>query len=406
MSRKISLGIAISLIAIACAITCVITMTFSLNLYNDKIADVQQREEINTRMQEIESYIRSYSIYNINDTDVKTGVYSGYLDGIDDAYAKYYTANEYYNKSLLESGTMVGLGMVIEREVGGYVKVTSVYENSPADNAGIVAGDVISSVNNVSVLESGYTAAESQINYGEEGTKLRFMVRHDGQETEYNLTRSKFEINSVKATLLDNGILYVSFSAINTLTPAQLKEVLDTHAGDGISGYILDLRNCSSGLYTPVSEILNNFIADAHIASAVYKNNSTKTVVETTGEVFTNLPISIIINEKTGGSAELIAVSLRDFNSAKVVGATTMGYALLQETKTFSDGTAIEISVAKIKTANEASSYADTGIQPEFTVEYTGTPEADATKYDTTTDEQLKKAVEVIISATSQQTSE
>ena len=70
MNKKISLGIAISLIAIACAVTFVVTMTVSLNLYNDKIAGVQQREEINTRIQEIDSFVRNYSLYTIDDTSI------------------------------------------------------------------------------------------------------------------------------------------------------------------------------------------------------------------------------------------------------------------------------------------------------------------------------------------------
>jgi len=84
MNKKISLGIAISLIAIACAVTFVVTMTVSLNLYNDKIAGVQQREEINTRIQEIDSFVRNYSLYTIDDTSIKTGIYEGFLDGIAD----------------------------------------------------------------------------------------------------------------------------------------------------------------------------------------------------------------------------------------------------------------------------------------------------------------------------------
>ena len=159
MNKKISIGITISLVAIACALTFVVTMSFSLNMYNGKIADVQQREEMYTKMQEIDSYIKSYSIYDTDDTETKIGVYSGYLNGIDDKYAKYYTTNEYYYKTQLENGVLTGLGMELGREQGGYISVTGVYEDSPAFEAGIIEGDVITSVGGVSVLELGYEAA-------------------------------------------------------------------------------------------------------------------------------------------------------------------------------------------------------------------------------------------------------
>lgn len=399
MNRKISLGIAISLAAIACAVTFVITCTVTLNTYNDKIADVQQREEINTRMQEIDSFIRSYSIYPIDDNAIKTGVYSGYLDGINDKRARYYTTNEYYYKTCLENGRLVGFGMETGREEGGYLKITEVYDNSPASEAGISAGDVITSIGGVSVLETGFKTAAEQIKYGDEGTKQRFLIRRSGEETEYVLTRQSFEIPSVKGVLLDNGILYLGFRAINGVTAAQLEAILEENKNNGVSGYIFDLRDCSGGYYSPVSGILNSFVGGTELASAVYRNNSTKTIAETTGEGFTNLPISIIINEKTGGAAELIAVSLRDFNSAKTVGTVTMGYGTVEETKAFADGTAIEISVATVRTVNEGSIYNEVGVNPEFSVEYKGIKEADPLNYAATTDEQLKKAVEVISTA-------
>ncbi len=396
MNKKISIGITISLVAIACALTFVVTMSFSLNMYNGKIADVQQREEMYTKMQEIDSYIKSYSIYDTDDTETKIGVYSGYLNGIDDKYAKYYTTNEYYYKNQLENGVLTGLGMELGREQGGYISVTGVYEDSPAFEAGIIEGDVITSVGGVSVLELGYEAALSQLKFGDEGTKQRFVVRRSGEETEYNLGRRSFTIISVRGFLLDNGILYLNFDSLNAKTSEQVEEILSRYNAGEIKGYIFDLRDCSSNVYSAVSGVLNSFIGGTRLADMVYRNNSTKPLAETDGNTFTNLPVSIIINERTGGAAELMAVSLRDFNSGKLVGAQTMGYGTIQEARAFSDGTAIEISVARVRTVNELSSYNENGISPEFAVEYSGVPEENPLNYAQTMDEQLKKAVEVI----------
>lgn len=396
MNKKISIGITISLVAIACALTFVVTMSFSLNMYNGKIADVQQREEMYTKMQEIDSYIKSYSIYDTDDTETKIGVYSGYLKGIHDRYAKYYTTNEYYYKSQLENGVLTGLGMELGKEQGGYISVTGVYEDSPAYESGIIVGDVITSVGGVSVLELGYEAALSQLKFGDEGTKQRFVVRRSGEETEYNLGRMSFTIVSVQGFLLDNGILYLNFDSLNAKTGEQTQEILSRYNRGEIKGYIFDLRDCCSNVYTAVSGVLNSFIGGTKLADMVYRNNSTKPLAETDGNTFTNLPISIIINERTGGAAELMAVSLRDFNSGKLVGAQTMGYGTIQEARAFSDGTAIEISVARVRTVNELSNYNENGISPEFAVEYSGAPEESPMNYGTTMDEQLKKAVEVI----------
>lgn len=405
MNKKISLGIAISLIAIACAVTFVVTMTVSLNLYNDKIAGVQQREEINTRIQEIDSFVRNYSLYTIDDASIKTGIYEGFLSGITDKYSGYYTTDEYYYKNMLDSGTLTGIGVETTND-GGYAKITTVYENSPAALEGLEAGDIISAVGGENVLEMGYAAASSQIRFGDEGTKISITVRKGGEETTHSITRKAFEIISVKGTLLDNGILYLDFSAIHNLTGTQTQAIIDNHANDTITGYILDLRNLESGNYSSAAAILDPFVNQLTVATAMYRNNSTTVIGETTAESFTTLPISVITNEKTGGAAELIAVTLRDANGAKIVGTATMGYGTMQEARAFSDGTAVEISVATIIPSNQESVYNEDGVKPEFAVEYAGLPESDPAGYADTYDEQYKKAVEVIISDTNASASE
>ena len=398
MNRKISIGIAISIAAIACAITFVITMTVSLNNYNDKIADVQQRGEIYTKLQEIDAYVRNYSLYTIDDEKMKTGVYSGYLNCMNDNGARYYTTDEYYYKTRLESGNVVGLGFVFEKEESGYIKITDVYAGSPAANEGILPGDVIISVEGVSVLESGYAEAGEQLRYGDEGTRRKFVVRRDGEETEYDIARMAFSIPTVEAVLLDNGILCFTFSSVNEATGAKMNELLLQYSESPVTGYIFDLRGVSSGVYAPVGDIMSHFSGEGEIASAVYKNNSTKIIAQSVGGDFTKLPISIIIDEKTGGSAELIAEALRDHSDGMTVGENTKGEGTLQETRTFNDGTAIEISVAVVHPSSANGFYNGTGIAPEFLVEYDGEREPDPTLYASSSDIQLKKAIEIISS--------
>lgn len=395
MNKKISLGIAISLIAIACAVTFVVTMTVSLNLYNEKIAGVQQREDINTRIQEIDAFVRNYSLYEIDDDDVKTGIYAGYLDGISDKYSDYFTTDEFYYETMLNEGSLVSIGVETVND-GGYPKVTVVYENSSAAAAGIEINDIISAVNGQNVLEIGYERAEELILFGDEGTKTTLTVRHNGTETNHSLVRSEFEISSVKGTFLDNGIVCFTFTTINNLTGKQLTNFLATCPAEEITGYIFDLRNCESGNYNSVGDILSPFTTPMTVANAVYRNKSYQVIAETPGTSSVALPISVITNEKTGGSAELIAVSLRDNAKARITGTATMGYGTLQEYRTFNDGTAVKISVAVIEPGNPASAYEGAGVKPEFIVEYTGIIEENPANYAATFDTQFKKAVEII----------
>lgn len=394
MNKKISLGITISLIAIACAITFVVTMTVSLDLYNARIAGVQQREEINSRLQEIDSFVRNYSLYGVNDEEGRNGVFSGYLDGIDDPYARYYTTDEFYYRTMLENGVLTGLGFETEND-GGYAKVSAVYAGSPAEEAGIAAGDIIAAVGGSNVLEIGYDAAAAQLRFGDEGTRVTLLIRKNGEETELTLTREEFEIRSVTAAFLDNGIIYLRIGTINGKTGSQIAAALDSYP-EPASGYIFDLRDCSSGNYAAVSAIVSPFVSATTLANAVYRDNAVRTAAETTADSFTELPISVIVNERTGGAAELIAVTLRDFNGAKLIGTATMGYGTLQETRSFGDGTAVSLSVAVVLPYRTESAYNETGVSPEFLVEYTGVIEPSPENYAETYDMPYKKAVEVL----------
>lgn len=132
MNKKVSLGVMISLIAVACAITFVLTMTVSLNMYNSMVAGIQERETINAKIKEIDTFVRSSSIYKPNENTLITGIANGYISGTSDKYAKYYTADEYYKLQQLQSGVIIGTG--IETVVNGdYLEVTNVYEGSSAE---------------------------------------------------------------------------------------------------------------------------------------------------------------------------------------------------------------------------------------------------------------------------------
>ena len=145
MNKKVSLGVMISLIAVACAITFVLTMTVSLNMYNSMVAGIQERETINAKIKEIDTFVRSSSIYKPNENTLITGIANGYISGTSDKYAKYYTADEYYKLQKLQSGVIIGTG--IETVVNGdYLEVTNVYEGSSAEVEEITKGGKITAV--------------------------------------------------------------------------------------------------------------------------------------------------------------------------------------------------------------------------------------------------------------------
>lgn len=389
MNKKISIGVTISITALAMAITCIVTMTFSQNLFNSKV-NVKQRTELN----EIENYVRANYINPIDETALTQAISKGYINGINDKYAKYYSPSEYKEEKLSDAGLLVGLGFTVAPDESGYIKLVKIEENSPASEVGLNVNDIIVAVNGEDVLKKGYTQSLSSLK-GEEGSLVNITVRRDGTDSEYQAVRRKLTINSVSSKMLSNSIGYIAVSGFNGNTPDQFTQAVTHLKDNGAKGLVIDLRNNGGGLLDACEKMINYILPKGEIATATYKDGTKKVIVETDDTHQVNLPISVLINGKTASAAELFAVALRDAGKASLVGTNSYGKAVMQYTTELSDGSAIKVTVASIETS-KTPNYEGIGIKPNFEVKLTQTEEQNFVLLDEKTDPQLKKAMEVI----------
>lgn len=390
MKRKFSLGLVISVVAVACAITYVITVTVSTNMFNQLIGGVAQREEIYSKIEEVDSYVRNASYYDIDEQTLNNGIINGYVGGLGDADAAYLSESQALKKKQIESGTMVSAGLELSREESGYIRVDKVYTDSPAASLDIKVGDIITAVNGDNVLEIGAETAISNVD-GDENTNVRLTVQRNGEAKEITATRRFFTIRSVTSTMV-SGYGYIRIEALNSMTDEQFGTELQKMQAQGALGYVIDMRNCS-GTYDCLSDMLSRFIPTQLIANAKYKDGTIAKFIETTGTVENNVPIVVLVNENTSGAAELFAVSLRDFASAKVVGKQTAGKGTVTETKNLSDGTALVITRSEVLPT--VSSTLDGGIGTDFDVEMSGDYDFAPTDL-ASPDPQVSKAFEVL----------
>ncbi|MDR1753646.1 MAG: PDZ domain-containing protein [Eubacterium sp.] len=393
MNKKITLGLCISLVAICCTVTYVLSTTIALNTYNEKIAGIGEREAFYTKYQEIDSFVRNNFIGEIDENGLIVNVFDGYMTGISDKYAKYLTADEYYDFQQNESGSFITAGMITEPENGGYIKVTDVYENSSAAEIGIAAGDIITEVEGVSILESGVGKALNNLR-GDEGTRLNITTLRDGVEAKHTLIRQRIDIVTVRGVVYGD-VGYLRITGFNRLTDIQFLNLFDEMETAGVKGIIMDLRGTGGMLLTPVKNMLNRFIGNAALATAEDKFKNTTNIITTDGSTPSDLPIVALINKDTSNFAELFAAILRDFKNAQIVGTASAGDATMTKTQVLRDGSAITISIAKVKSAASAG-FDGTGIQPDFIVDMTAPVETDITNIENTNDTQLKKAFDIL----------
>ncbi len=394
MNKKISLGVAISLVAIGCAITFILTWTVSLNVYNSKISSVEKYEGVYEKIRQMDIVIRNNYIGTIDDAAVQNGIISGFVNGIGDENAEFVLPSAYYQQQQIESGVVNGAGFEANEDGSGYLVVSNVYKNSSADLNGMRAGDIITEIDgrNVMLMESG--TALDRIS-GEIGTQLTVKYLRDGEIYTVTLIRQQIEIESVTEEMLDRKVGYIRITSFNQKTAEQFSRALNSVLSDKAEALIIDVRQNGGGVYSSVKPMLNRILPATVAATAEYRNGTKKPLIETDSEQQLELPIAVLVDSGTEAAAELFAVALKDEGGAILVGTQTGGKATMLTTYEFPDGTALTLSTAKI-IPSKSESYDDVGLKPDYAVELPSGAYIDYLDHDA--DTQLIKAIEVLVS--------
>ncbi|MGN0686534.1 MAG: S41 family peptidase [Oscillospiraceae bacterium] len=397
MNKKISLGVAISLVAIGCAITFVLTWAVSLKVYNSKIGTAEKYEGMYAKLREIDAAVRTNYIGSFSEDAVEASAINGYIAGLGDKYASYMTGSAYYEIQQTNNGVILGAGFEAEDDGSGYLKVTTVYSGSSADIAGVKVGDIITDIDGKSLLSMEPGTAADKLS-GEVGTRISLKILREGEAVAVNLIRQQLEIESVTGQILDNDIAYIRITSFNAKTAEQFGNVLNSMTAVGAKSLVIDLRRNAGGVTSALKPMLNRFVSSAIIATAEYADGSRKAIVETEAGTVVDLPTAVLVDSGTASAAELFAGALRDEYGAVIVGTQTMGKALLQNTYEFSDGSALTISTARVY-LSKSGTWEGTGIKPNYIAELNVDALPENLTYEI--DSQLQKAIEILSASSS-----
>lgn len=391
MNKKVSLGLTISIAALAAAITFIMTSFFSLQNFNRKVQAVKEKAEKYERLEALDTYIRENYYTELDEEALMNGLLKGYVAGLNDPYSGYMTAEEYRALKERESGQTIGIGVTVTVNEEGYIHIMEVQENSPAEEAGLLVNDLIVTVDGTDVLEIGFEEAVACVK-GEEGTQVTLTVRRDGEDREYTITRRTFDTVTVSGKLLEGHIGYIRISAFRENTPEQFSEVLDQLVANGADALIFDVRDNGGGLLHALEEMLDPLLPEGVIATATYQGGVTENVVYSDASEL-DLPMAVLVNGGSASAAELFAASLRDFDKAQLVGTTTYGKGVMQVTVMMEDGGGLTLTVATYQTTR-SECYHGVGLTPDVQVE--AGENTVIASMDPDTDPQLAKAIELL----------
>ena len=397
MSKKISLGLAISLIFLAIALTITVTMMVAMGIYNDIIKDVSARSGVYSNISEIDDLIRKNYYGEINENLLNTMMSDGYVAGIGDRYSYYMTPDEYARHKEEEKGNKVGIGVIaVYDSKNNNIYVSEVSVGSPAHIQGIEKGDVITAVDGVKVTSSNYNELLQSLE-GAKLTNVQVTFTHNGTEKTVSVARG-YSAQTVYYSIM-NEVGYIKINAFYSTTAKELEDALDYMKKSDVVSVIFDVRNNNTGLISNVVKCIDLIVPVATdgtnaFATAVDKNgNIIETFASDSDSV--NFTMIVLVNSNTSGAAELFACDLRDFGLARLVGAKTAGNGTMQKIFELNDGSAVALTVAKIL-PYKSDSYNDIGIQPDYVVELSAEQNSRLEMLSFEEDLQYQKAMDII----------
>lgn len=397
MNKKISLGLALSLIFLSVALAVTITMTVSMKIYNKIIKDVASRSNLYSSVSEIDDLVRENYFGEINENLLTAMMSGGYVEGVGDRYSYYMTADDYTAYKEEEKGNKGGIGIIaVYDSQNSNIYVAEVSEGSPAQLQGISKGDVITAVDSVAVSQGNYEDLMESLN-GQKLTNVQVTFTHGGESKTVSVARG-YAAQTVYYSVANN-IGYIKITAFYSTTAQQLEKALKHMSSNSVSSIIFDVRNTDTGLIANAVECIDILVPVATegtgaLATAVDKEGNTlETFTSDSNSV--NFSMAVLINGKTSGAAELFACDLRDFGMAQLIGTKTMGNGTMQKVFELSDGGAIALTVAKIN-PYKSESFNGKGLEPDISVELTAEQNSRLEMLSQADDAQYQKAVELL----------
>ena len=404
MSKKVSLGVAATVTLIAMAVTFSMTMTVSMNMFNNTVSSVKNKERMYNKLSEVDRYVRANEYFDINDDTLNDTIASGYMLGISDKYARYYSAKAYSEKVGLANGRLMGIGVAVVKDPSsGYARIIRVYDNTPATNVGLEVGGFITAIGDTSTRSMSDTAAMTSALLGEEGSTVNIKYLTPlREEQSFEITHANYTTPSISTVrLMDNGVGYLRIDSFTSGTAVEFRNAVNSLTNQGATSLIFDLRD-NSGENLNAALVATDYCVPSGLIAQSQDKGGNVTDLRMSDENEITLPMVCLVNGSTASGAELFANALRKMAGATIVGSTTAGKGvLLSDPQSLSDGSAVVITVG-ILLDNEGKNWNGTGLTPDVDASLTNDEQSSYYDFTVDNDPQIAKAINAISGANGQ----
>ena len=352
-------------------------------------------ENVTKKLEQIQDIIDKKYLFEekIDTSEEEAGIYQGFLSGLNDPYAVYYTPDELTSFLDETNGSYCGIGALVSQNVQtGVSTIVRVFEGSPAEEAGILPGDALYKVDGTEVIGMDLSLLVNNYVTGEEGSQLTITVYRENSDEykDITLTRRPIDVQTVSGKMLDEEIGYISVAEFDRVTDDQFKSKIEELQGEGMKRLIIDLRNNPGGEVTTVVSMADYILKDGGRILTVANKKGTEETYDAEDGHSLEIPMVVLVNGNSASASEVFTGAMKDYGVATIVGTKTFGKGIVQTLMPLSDGSAIKLTTDHYYTPNGNDIHGK-GLEVELDEEA-----AQEVVIPEEKDNQLQKAVEVV----------
>ena len=393
----------IMLIVLTAFITFLVTSTYILNNFDgvngnstlsSLISNSNNDDELTKTLKGIEEIIDKYYLKDVDEQKAIDGAIQGYIEALGDEYTEYIPADEMKEYTQDIMGNFVGIGIyMIQNTEENTIEVLSPIKDSPAEKAGILAGDIIVGVDGVNYTGDEIDTVANNIK-GEEGTTVKIEIRRGEETLTFDIERAKVITNPVLSEKLENNIGYLQITSFDEGTAEDFENKFNSLKDQEITSLIIDLRNNGGGIVEEALQIIDYIVPKGQEILITVDKDQKEEIEKSKDDVLIDMPIVVLVNEYSASASEIVAGALKDLNEATLVGKTTYGKGVIQQLLSLSNGAGLKVTVEEYYTPNRTK-IDGVGIKPneEINLPETVTSPLTVTREQ---DTQLQKAIEIL----------
>lgn len=329
----------------------------------------------------------------IDDDKLLDGAIKGMTAALNDPYTVFMNGEEFEKFMKQSNGSITGIGITVTSK-DNKITIIEPMKGSPAEESGLQANDVIQKVNDVELSGDELSKAIEMIGSSENEVKLA-IVRGEAEPFDVNVKIEKIKIESLKSEMLDSDIGYINIETfMNENTTSDFKDAITALKDQGMKGLILDLRDNPGGLLSEAVGVASQFIPKDSVITYTIDKYDNKNESLSIGGIAEGIPLVVLVNDGSASASEVVTGALRDYGAATIVGDTTFGKGVVQQTLKFNDNLGgLKVTISKYYTPN-GENINKKGITPDF--EVSTDKKIGEEGYDRNSDAQLKFALDKV----------